>query len=140
MRAAGHREPDRLGKVRHGLQRHRVGFHRNACRRRPATQIIEGVQRILSGDRQVIHLTAGTLNQAALARGRAPLAALAWLASGALFVVFMLSEAISNQVTLVEVSYFTAALVLCGLLWAIYRRGPAAAGAPRPAGASAGAG
>jgi len=43
-------------------------------------------------------------------------------------------------VTLVEVSYFTAALVLCGLLWAIYRRGPAAAGAPRPAGASAGAG
>ena len=28
-----------------------------------------------------------------------------------------------NEVTRVEVSYFTAALVLCGLLWAIYRRG-----------------
>jgi hypothetical protein len=25
----------------------------------------------------------------------------------------------------VEVGYFTAALVLCGLLWAVYRRGAA---------------
>jgi O-antigen/teichoic acid export membrane protein len=74
-----------------------------------------------------LHLTAGTLNQAALARGRAPLAAVAWLTSAALFVAFMLSEAISNQVTRVEVSYFTAALILCGLLWVIYRRGPAPA-------------
>jgi O-antigen/teichoic acid export membrane protein len=77
-----------------------------------------------------LHLTAGTLNQAALARGRAPLAAIAWLSSAALFVLFMLSEAISNQVTRVEVSYFTAALILSCLLWAVYRRGsaPAAAG------------
>ena len=74
-----------------------------------------------------LHLTAGTLNQAALARGRAPLAAVAWLASAALFVAFMLSEAISNEVTRVEVSYFTAALILCGLLWAVYRRGAAPA-------------
>jgi hypothetical protein len=70
-----------------------------------------------------LHLVAGTLNQAALARGRAPLAAVAWLSSAVLFVVFMLSEAIGNEVTRVEVAYFTAALVLCGLLWAIYRRG-----------------
>jgi hypothetical protein len=73
-----------------------------------------------------LHLTAGTLNQAALARGRAPLAAIAWLSSAALFVAFMLSEAISNEVTRVEVSYFTATLILCGLLWAVYRRGSAA--------------
>jgi O-antigen/teichoic acid export membrane protein len=72
-----------------------------------------------------LHLVAGTLNQAALARGRAPLAAVAWLSSAVLFVVFMLSEAIGNEVTRVEVAYFTAALVLCGLLWAIYRRGTA---------------
>jgi O-antigen/teichoic acid export membrane protein len=84
-----------------------------------------------------LHLTAGTLNQAALARGRAPLAAIAWLASAALFVAFMLSEAISNQVTRVEVSYFTAALILCGLLWAVYRRGPAPTTAPATAAASA---
>ncbi len=74
-----------------------------------------------------LHLAAGTLNQAALARGRNAMAAVAWLAAAALFVGFMLSGAISNQVTLVEVSYFTAALVLCGLLTAVYRRGPAPA-------------
>ena len=84
-----------------------------------------------------LHLTAGTLNQAALARGRAPLAAVAWLSSAALFVAFMLSEAISNEVTRVEVSYFTAALILCGLLWAVYRRGSAPAPAPASAPASA---
>jgi cytochrome b len=28
-------------------------------------------------------------------------------------------------VTRVEVGYFTGALVLCGLLWGVYRRGPA---------------
>jgi hypothetical protein len=72
-----------------------------------------------------MHLTAGTLNQAALARGRAPLAAVAWLSSAALFVVFMLSDAISNEVTRVEVAYFTGTLILCGLLWAVYRRGSA---------------
>ncbi|MBV9605218.1 MAG: hypothetical protein JO027_08930 [Solirubrobacterales bacterium] len=80
-----------------------------------------------------LHLAAGTLNQAALARGRNALAAVAWLSAAALFVVLMLSGAISNQVTRVEVSYFTAALVLCGLLTAIYRRGPAPA---RPRAAS----
>jgi O-antigen/teichoic acid export membrane protein len=71
-----------------------------------------------------LHLAAGTLNQAALARGRAAMAAVAWLSAAALFVALMLSGAISNQVTRVEVSYFTAALVLCGLLTAVYRRGP----------------
>ena len=74
-----------------------------------------------------LHLAAGTLNQAALARGRSAMAAVAWLSAAALFVALMLSEAISNQVTRVEVSYFIATLVLCGLLTAIYRRGPAPA-------------
>ena len=74
-----------------------------------------------------LHLVAGTFNQAALARGRTAQAAVAWLTAAALFVLLMLWEAISNQVTRVEVSYFTATLVLCGLLWAIYRRGPASA-------------
>ena len=34
-----------------------------------------------------LHLVSGTLNQAALARGRAPLAAAAWLIAAALFVL-----------------------------------------------------
>jgi O-antigen/teichoic acid export membrane protein len=71
------------------------------------------------------HLVSGTLNQAALARGRAAAAAVAWLSAAALFVVLMLTELISNEVTRVEVSYFIATLVLCALLSLVYRRGPA---------------
>jgi O-antigen/teichoic acid export membrane protein len=72
-----------------------------------------------------LHLVAGTLNQAALARGRAGWASIAWLVSGALFVLLVATPTISAEVTRVEVGYFTAALVLCGLLFAVYRRGPA---------------
>ena len=74
-----------------------------------------------------LHLVAGTLNQAALARGRAKLAAIGWLFAAALFVAFVATPTISAEVTRVEVGYFVAALVLCGLLWAVYRRGPAPA-------------
>jgi O-antigen/teichoic acid export membrane protein len=69
-----------------------------------------------------LHLVAGTLNQAALARGRASLASVAWLCSAALFVAFVASPTISDEVTRVELGYFTATLVLSGLLWALYRR------------------
>jgi O-antigen/teichoic acid export membrane protein len=82
------------------------------------------------------HLVAGTLNQAALARGRAQVASIAWLASAALFVLFVSSGAISAEVTRVEVGYFAAAGILCGLLWLIYRHGPAAS-APPPVSAPA---
>ena len=81
-----------------------------------------------------LHLISGTLNQAALARGRAKVASIAWLAAAALFIALVASPTISNEVTRVEVGYFTATLVLCGLLWAVYRRGaaPPAASSPRP--------
>ena len=81
-----------------------------------------------------LHLISGTLNQAALARGRAKIASIAWLVAAALFIVLVAAPTISNQVTRVEVGYFTATLVLCGLLWAVYRRGtaPPAASAPQP--------
>ena len=71
-----------------------------------------------------LHLVAGTLNQAALARGRAPMAAAGWMVAAVVFVVFVASPTITSEVTRVEVGYFVAALVLCGLLWAVYRRGP----------------
>ena len=70
-----------------------------------------------------LHLVSGTLNQAALARGQAAIAAAAWLAAAMLFVVIVATDAIANQVTRVEVGYFTSTLVLCGLLWGVYRRG-----------------
>ena len=72
-----------------------------------------------------LHLTAGTLNQAALARGRAALAAAAWLTAAALFVAFVAAPTITSEVKRVEVGYFGAALVLCALLAAVYRLGTA---------------
>jgi O-antigen/teichoic acid export membrane protein len=77
-----------------------------------------------------LHLVAGTLNQALLARGRAALASAAWLTAAVLFVILVAAPTISNEVTRVEVGYFTAALILCGLLSLVYRRGPVATAAP----------
>ncbi len=74
-----------------------------------------------------LHLASGTLNQAALARGRAGMASFAWLLSALLFVGFVATHTITAEVTKVEVGYFLATLVLCGLLWTLYRRGPRAA-------------
>ncbi len=71
-----------------------------------------------------LHLISGTLNQAALARGRARLASVAWLTAAAFFVVFVATHTISNEVTRVEVGYFLATALLCLLLWGVYRRGP----------------
>jgi O-antigen/teichoic acid export membrane protein len=73
-----------------------------------------------------LHLISGTLNQAALARGRAPQAALAWLVAAAVFVAFVATGGGgSAEVTRVEVGYFGATLILSVLLWVLYRRGPA---------------
>jgi len=73
------------------------------------------------------HLISGTLNQAALARGRAQIASLAWLVSAGLFVAFVATPTISSEVARVEVGYFGATLVLGALLWAVYRLGSAPA-------------
>jgi O-antigen/teichoic acid export membrane protein len=70
-----------------------------------------------------LHLISGTLNQAALARGRAVLASLSWLTAAALFVGLMLTPTFASQVRRVELSYFAATLLLCGLLWLVYRLG-----------------
>jgi O-antigen/teichoic acid export membrane protein len=74
-----------------------------------------------------LHLISGTLNQAALARGRALWASAAWLLSALLFVVFVATGGRGShaEVTRVEYGYFLATAVLCALLWAVYRRGPA---------------
>ncbi len=69
------------------------------------------------------HLIAGTLNQAALARDRAGLAALGWLASAALFVAWMLASVVEDPLLRTEVGYAGAATLLCALLAGVYRRG-----------------
>ena len=84
-----------------------------------------------------LHLVSGTLNQAALARGRARWAAGAWLSAAALFVLFVALPTISDQVTRVEVGYCGATAVLCALLTLVYRRGSSAPGATPAASAMA---
>ena len=68
-----------------------------------------------------LHLTAGTLNQALLARGRASLSAPAWLTAAAGFVLFVAFPTIHNEVTRTEVGYCAATALLTLLLWILYR-------------------
>jgi hypothetical protein len=84
-----------------------------------------------------MHLIAGTLNQAALARGRASHAAGCWLTCAALFVAFELVDVIAARVTRVEVGYSGATALLCALLWTVYRAGPSSAQTAPAASASA---
>ena len=76
------------------------------------------------------HLAAGTLTQAALARGRAAAAAAAWLVCAALFVAFQIVDLIGSRVTRVEVGYCGATLLLAGLLWLVDRGSEPAAAQP----------
>ena len=73
------------------------------------------------------HLAAGTLNQAALARGRQKLAAAAWATAAIGFVVWLVLPWVDDQVLRVEIGYVGAAAVLCAMLAVIDRRPPAAA-------------
>jgi O-antigen/teichoic acid export membrane protein len=70
-----------------------------------------------------LHLTSGALNQAALARDRARAAAACWLLAAALFVAWMLTPAIGDQLLRTEVGYAGATAVLALALAALYRRG-----------------
>jgi O-antigen/teichoic acid export membrane protein len=75
------------------------------------------------------HLTAGTLNQAALATGRAAQAAACWLATAAAFVVFVVVAPIDDRLVRTEVGYLGAAVLLAALLAGLTRT-PAPAGRP----------
>ena len=68
------------------------------------------------------HLVAGTLNQAALARGQAGRVAALWLACAAGFVVWMAVGPFDDLLR-TEVGYTGAAAILAGLLYGLYRRG-----------------
>ena len=69
-----------------------------------------------------LYLAAATLNQAALARGRARRAAVCWVASAVAFVVLLLIPGFDSPVLQLEVAYVIGALVLCGQLYGLYRR------------------
>ena len=71
-----------------------------------------------------LYLSAATLNQALLARGQAGQACAAWLLAAAGFVGFLVVPDFDDRVLQVEAGYVGAALVLFGLLYALYSRNP----------------
>jgi O-antigen/teichoic acid export membrane protein len=73
------------------------------------------------------HLTAGTLNQAALARRRGAHAAAAWLGSAALFLAWLLVTPLDDLVLAVETGYCATTALLAVALW-IIEAGAAAPG------------
>jgi O-antigen/teichoic acid export membrane protein len=70
-----------------------------------------------------LHLTSGALNQAALARDRARAAAACWLLAAAVFVVWMFTPAVSEQLLRAEIGYAGGTAVLAAALALLYRRG-----------------
>jgi O-antigen/teichoic acid export membrane protein len=85
------------------------------------------------------HLTAGTLNQAALARRRGAQAAAAWLAAAALFLIWLLVTPLDDLLLAVEIGYCATTALLAVALWVIEsgaasRGTSAATAASRPGG------
>ena len=70
-----------------------------------------------------MHLTSGALNQAALARDEAQHAALCWIGVAIVFVAWMFTPIVSEELLRTEIGYLGAASLLAGMLWVLYRRG-----------------
>ena len=68
-----------------------------------------------------MYLAAATLNQAALARGRAAQAAACWAAAAIVFVIALVGWEWDDRILQVEVAYLSGALLLCALLYGLYR-------------------
>jgi hypothetical protein len=69
------------------------------------------------------YLSAATLNQAALAVGRARQAATCWIVSAATFVGFLLLPGFQDRVLQMEIGYTLGAVLLTSLLYTLYRGG-----------------
>jgi O-antigen/teichoic acid export membrane protein len=68
-----------------------------------------------------LYLVGATLNQAALARGRAAAAAACWLGSAAAYVALLTAPLFDDRVVQLEVAFLAGALVLCASLLWLYR-------------------
>ena len=79
------------------------------------------------------HLAAGTLNQAALARGRASAAGIIWMLVALAFVGWMFVPLVSSALLRAELGYPAATAILCALLYILYRQAPRADGDLVPA-------
>jgi len=69
-----------------------------------------------------LYLSAATVNQACLAQGQARRSAVRWVACAAFFVAWCFLAPIGDEFRRVEVGFLVSAVLLLGLLVAIYRR------------------
>jgi O-antigen/teichoic acid export membrane protein len=69
-----------------------------------------------------MHLTAGALNQAALARNQARTAATCWIIAAVVFVAWMLTPLVSEELLRTEIGYLGATSLLALMLGVVYRR------------------
>jgi O-antigen/teichoic acid export membrane protein len=69
-----------------------------------------------------LYLVGATLNQAALALGRARHAAICWAASAITYVVLLLVDLTDDKVLQLEIAFLAGAVVLCATLQWLYRR------------------
>ena len=70
-----------------------------------------------------LHLTSGALNQAALARDRARAAAVCWVFAAVVFIGWMFTPLVGEQLLRAEIGYAGATALLMLALAALYRRG-----------------
>jgi O-antigen/teichoic acid export membrane protein len=84
-----------------------------------------------------LHLASGALNQAALARDRARAAACCWLAAAIVFLGWMLSPVVGDQLLRAEIGYAGATALLALALALLYRQGAAPADRPQSASTAA---
>ncbi|MGA8363720.1 MAG: hypothetical protein WB709_04295 [Solirubrobacteraceae bacterium] len=81
-----------------------------------------------------MHLTSGALNQAVLARDRARTAAVCWAIAAVVFVAWMFSPIVSEELLRTEIGYLGATSLLALMLSIVYRRGaPVTQSAPAAA-------
>jgi O-antigen/teichoic acid export membrane protein len=69
-----------------------------------------------------MYLSAATLNQAALAKGQVRRASVCWIGCATAFIVWMLVPIVSDEFDRVVFGYLGAAIVLCSLLYWLYRQ------------------
>ncbi len=69
-----------------------------------------------------LHLAAGTLNQSALAHGRAPVAAAVWAVAAAISLVWLIAKPVDEPVARAASAYVVAAAVLFAGLLLVERR------------------
>jgi O-antigen/teichoic acid export membrane protein len=70
-----------------------------------------------------MHLTSGALNQAALARNQAHTAAGCWIVAAVVFVAWMLTPLVGEELLRTEIGYLGATSLLALMLGAVYRHG-----------------